>query len=47
LWLNGTQTVNYTEPDETIPQTGLIGLQIHGGRASEVWYKDIEITELP
>ena len=47
LWLNGVQTVDYTEPDPGIPQTGLIGLQIHGGPASEVWYKDVEIVELP
>jgi outer membrane protein assembly factor BamB len=46
LWLNGVQTVDYTEPDPKIPQTGIIGLQIHGGPASEVWYKDIEIEEL-
>ena len=46
LWLNGVQTVDYTESDPTIPQTGLIGLQIHGGPASEVWYKDIEIAKL-
>jgi hypothetical protein len=47
LFINGTQTVDYTEPLDTIPQTGLIGLQIHGGGPGEVWYKDIEITELP
>ena len=47
LWLNGLQAVDYTEADETIPQTGLIALQIHSGPASEVWYKDIEIVELP
>lgn len=47
LWLNGHQTVDYTEPDEEIPQTGLIGLQIHGGPASEVWCRDLEIAELP
>jgi len=47
LWLNGIQTVDYTEPDPKIPQTGVIGLQIHGGGPSEIWYKDIEIEELP
>jgi hypothetical protein len=46
LWLNGVQTVDYTEPDEAIEQTGLIGLQIHSGPASEAWYKDIEIVEI-
>jgi len=31
LWINGQQTVDYTEPDESIEQTGVIGLQIHAG----------------
>jgi len=47
LWINGHLTVDYTEPDKSIPQTGLIGLQIHGGPPSEAWYKDIRIKELP
>jgi hypothetical protein len=47
LWLNGTKTVDYSEPDAKIPQTGLIGLQIHGGPPSEAWYKDITINQLP
>ena len=46
LWLNGFQTVDYTEQDEKIEQRGLIGLQIHGGPPSEAWYKDISIVEL-
>ena len=46
LWLNGTQTVDYTEPDDTIPRTGRIAVQIHGGAPSECWYKDIVIEEL-
>jgi hypothetical protein len=46
LWLNGRQTVDYRETDETLPQTGIIGLQIHGGPASEAWYKDIVIRPL-
>ena len=46
LWINGRQTVDYTEPDRAIPQKGLIGLQIHGGPPSEAWYKDIRIREL-
>jgi len=47
LWLNGRQTVDYTEAEEGIPQTGLIGLQTHAGPPSEVWYKDLELVELP
>jgi hypothetical protein len=47
LWINGHKTVDYIEPDVSLPQTGIIGLQIHGGLASEAWYKDIYIRELP
>lgn len=47
LWINGTQTVDYTESDATIPQTGLIGVQIHGGPPSEAWYRNIRIRKLP
>ena len=47
VWLNGYQTVDYTEPDDSIPQYGIIGLQIHGGGEAETWYKDIMIEELP
>ncbi len=46
-WLNGVPGVDYTEPDEKIPQVGRIGLQIHGGGPAEVWFKDIVIEELP
>jgi hypothetical protein len=46
LWLNGHHTVSYTEPDLTIPQKGVIGLQIHSGAPSEAWYKDIRIKVL-
>ncbi len=47
LWLNGVQTVDYTEAEKDIPQKGFIGLQIHGGAKTEVRFKDITIEELP
>jgi len=47
ILLNGEQTVDYTEGDTTIPQSGLIALQIHGGGKAEVFYKDITLEELP
>lgn len=47
LSVNGLQTVDYTEPDDTIPQFGLIGVQIHGGAVAEASYQDITIQELP
>lgn len=47
LFINGHQTVDYTEEDKSIPQAGLIGIQIHGGGKAEVAFKDIFIEELP
>jgi len=46
LFLNGVQTVDYTERDAKIPRRGIIGLQIHGGGPSEAWYKELRIKEL-
>ena len=46
LWLNGVQTVDYTEPEKSLPATGIIGLQIHGGGPAEASYQDILIREL-
>lgn len=46
-WINGVQTVDYTEPEDAIPQFGRIGLQVHGGGKTEAWYKDITVEELP
>lgn len=46
LVVNGVQTVDYTEADESIPLGGVIGLQIHGGGPSEAWYRNITIKEL-
>ena len=45
--INGEQMIDYTEPDESIPQHGLIGLQIHSGGPAVASYKDITIEELP
>lgn len=47
LWLNGTKTVDYTEPDPKIPQDGVFGVQIHKGGPSQACYKDIRIRVLP
>jgi hypothetical protein len=46
LWLNGTLTVDFTEMDDKIERTGIIGLQIHGGAKAKAYYKDIRIEEL-
>ncbi len=47
LWINGRKTVDYTEADEDIAETGVIALQIHGGPPAVASYKDIAIDELP
>jgi hypothetical protein len=46
-WINGVAGVDYTEPEKEIPQSGRIGLQIHGGGPVQVWFKDVTIEELP
>jgi hypothetical protein len=47
LYINGHMTVDYTEEDTSIPQSGVIGLQIHGDGKALVAFKDIIIQELP
>jgi hypothetical protein len=47
IWLNGVQTVDFTETDAGIDTTGIIAVQIHGNATSLVQYQDIQITELP
>lgn len=46
IWLNGVQTVDYTETDPAVETTGIIAVQIHGNSSAIVRYKDIAITEL-
>lgn len=46
LWLNETLTVDFTEKDDKIERTGIIGLQVHGGAKAKVHYKDITLIEL-
>jgi hypothetical protein len=46
-YINGVMGVDYTELDETVPQWGKIGLQIHGGGKAEASFKEIQIDELP
>jgi hypothetical protein len=46
LKLNGTVTVDYTETDDKIERSGIIGLQVHGGAKAKVYYKSVVIQEL-
>lgn len=45
VFLNGIQTVNYTEDDESIPLAGKIGLQIHAGGPARSYYRNIFICD--
>lgn len=47
ILLNGEETVDYTEEDLNIPQSGHIAFQIHGGGKAKVFYKDIILEKLP
>ncbi|MFO0920971.1 MAG: DUF1080 domain-containing protein [Pirellulales bacterium] len=47
LFLNGKNTVDYTEKEPGIAKKGLIGLQIHGNGKAIIRFKDIVIKELP
>ena len=47
IWINGVQSVDYTEKEAGIDESGIIALQIHGGPPSEASYKDVSIKELP
>jgi hypothetical protein len=46
-WINGVKCVDYVEKLPNIAQDGKIGLQIHGGGKTLVYFKDIMIEELP
>ena len=46
LFINGAQTVDFTETDEKIPLEGIIAVQIHSGPPTEAWYRNIRIKPL-
>jgi len=45
IMLNGEKTADYTEADSSLPQSGLIGLQIHGGCDAEVSFRNLTVAE--
>ena len=47
LSINGIETADYTETDATIPQEGVIALQIHGTMVGTIRYRNIRIDEFP
>jgi hypothetical protein len=46
LWLNGTPTVDYAEPDPAVDRAGVIALQVHGGGKTKAMYKSVVVEEL-
>jgi len=47
LWVNDVKTADFVEPDDKIPGTGHIAVQVHGAGKVRVHYRNIEIRELP
>jgi hypothetical protein len=46
LFLNGFQTVNYTEKKADAPKKGIIAFQLHAGPPMQVKFKDVILKEL-
>lgn len=46
IWVNDLQTVDYTEADDALPRTGIIGLQIHSGPTAEASYRKLQLKKL-
>ena len=45
IWLNGYQTVDFTEKEKDIPLKGRLGLQVHGGPPLECHYRNLRIKK--
>jgi hypothetical protein len=45
--LNGFTTVDFTDQPDKGAREGIIALQLHVGPPMRIWFKDIEIKELP
>jgi len=45
--LNGHTTADYTEESDVGATSGIIALQLHVGPKMKIWFKDLEIKELP
>lgn len=46
IWVNGLQTVDFTEEDPEIPLKGIIALQIHGNLVNQAHYRNVRLREL-
>ena len=47
FWINGYQTIDYTEAVGSIPRHGIIGLQVHSGGLFEASFRRISLEVLP
>jgi len=47
MYLNGVTAVEYKETDPAVARDGLIAVQVHGGPAMEVQFKDVQIQRVP
>ncbi len=46
VWVNGYQSADYIEEDDTISKSGIFGFQLHAGAPTEVWIRNITLTKL-
>lgn len=46
ITVNGLVVTDYTEKEDGIAESGIIGLQIHGGPPAEASYRNIRVREL-
>ena len=46
IWVNDVMTVDYREPQADIARSGVIALQIHGGKPAQASYRNIRIQSL-
>ena len=46
IYINGVKTADYIEKDKSIPNKGVIAVQIHSGGKAQVAFRDLVIEEL-
>ena len=46
IWIDDVQAVDYTEQDDGIARTGIIGLKSHSGAPAEASYRNIKLKPL-
>lgn len=46
LYINGVKTSEYTEKDASVPDRGIIAIQLHSGGAATIQFRDVVIQPL-